>query len=99
MVLGSEDLFAESAFFSSAAKAAEGRAIASPARLADFRNTRRFMSAPCEIRLYPATAFCPKSERTRPRTILREGRRFRRGTGLTDEDGVEHRAESGRWRS
>jgi hypothetical protein len=46
MVLGSEDVFAGDVFFSSAPNIAEGRAIASPARLADFRNMRRFMSAP-----------------------------------------------------
>src|SRR5437899_466627 len=99
MALGSEDAFAGSAFLSSAAKAAEGRAIASPARLADFRNTRRFMSAPCEIRLYPATVSWRTSERTQARTIVREGRQFRRGTSLTDEDGVEHRAQSAQQRS
>src|SRR5207302_11058860 len=99
MALGSEDAFAESAFFSSAAKAAEGRAIASPARLADFRNTRRFMSAPCEIRLYPATVSWRTSERTQARTILREGRQFRRGPGRTGADGAESRARFARRQS
>src|SRR5579864_6987106 len=100
MVLGLEDGLAGAAFFSSAAaNAEEGRAIASPARFADFRNARRFMSAPGEIRFYRTTACCPKSERMQPRTILREGRRFRRGLGRTDEDGAVNRVRFARRRS
>src|SRR5580692_1323650 len=100
MVLGLEDAFAGAAFFSSAAaNAAEGRAIASPARLADFRNARRFTSAPGEIRLYPATVSWRTSERMQARTILREGRQFRQGPGRTSADGAESRARFARRQS
>jgi hypothetical protein len=52
MVFGfGDDGCGEAVFFPSAANVEDGIAIASPARLADFRKERRFMESPyqCEL--------------------------------------------------
>src|SRR6266496_4663023 len=50
MVLGLDAVFTGIDFFSSAANVEEGSVIASPARLADFRNERRFMDGICKTK-------------------------------------------------